>query len=66
MLVANKNIAYIANPINSTILMSDYFRHLNEINTVISYIPKNSPHEDERVKMINKVLSKYSAEHYVL
>ena len=66
LLVVNKNITYIANPINSTILMSDYFRHLNEINAVISYIPKNSPHENERVKMINKVLSKYSAEHYVL
>jgi len=66
LLVANKNITYIANPINSTILMSDYFRHLNEINAVISYIPKNSPHENERVKMINKVLSKYSAKHYIL
>ncbi len=66
LLVANKNITYIANPINSTIMMSDYFRHLNEIDTVISYIPKNSPHENERVKMIDKVLSKYSAEHYVL
>ena len=65
LLVANKNITYIANPINSTILMSDYFRHLNKINAVISYIPKNSPHENERVKMINKVLSKYSAKHYV-
>jgi len=66
LLVANKNIAYIANPMNSTIMMSNYFKHLNEIDAVISYIPKNSPHENERVKMIDKVLSKYSAEHYVL
>ncbi len=66
LLVVNKNITYIANPINSTIMMSSYFKHLNKINAVISYIPKNSPHENERVKIINKVLSKYSTEHYVL
>ena len=66
LLVANKNITYIANPINSTIMMSDYFRHLNEIDTVISYLPKNSPYKNERVKMIDKILSKYSAKHYVL
>ena len=66
LFVANKNITYIANPINSTIMMSDYLRHLKEIDTVISYIPKHSPYEKERIKMIDKVLSKYSAQHYVL
>ena len=66
LLVANKNIAYIANPLNSTIIMSDYFGYLNEIDTVITYYPKNSLHVNERVKMIDKILLKYSAEHYVL
>ena len=66
LLVANKNIAYIANPINSTIMMSDYFKHLNKIDVVISYLPKNAPYKNERVKMIDRVLLKYSADHYVL
>jgi len=66
LLVANKNITYIANPINSTIVMSDYFNYLNKIDVVISYLPKNVPYQNEKVKMIDRVLLKYSAEHYVL
>jgi hypothetical protein len=66
LLVANNNITYIANPINSTIMMSDYFQHLNKIDTVISYLPMNTPYKNEKVKMIDKVLLKYSADHYVL
>jgi len=66
LLVANKNIAYIANPMNSTIIMSNYFKHLNDIDAVVSYYPKNSPYKDERIRMVDKILSKHSAEHYVL
>ena len=66
LLVANKNIAYIANPMNSTIMMSNYFKHLNEIDAVVSYWPKNSPYKDERIRMVDKILSKHSAEHYIL
>jgi len=66
LLVANKNIAYIANPLNSTIMMSAYFKHLNEIDAVVSYYPKNSPYKDERIKMVDKILPKHSIEHYVL
>ena len=66
LLVANNNITYIANPINSTIMMSDYFQHLNKIDTVISYLPMNTPYKNEKVKMIDRVLLKYSAEHYVI
>jgi hypothetical protein len=66
LIIANKGITYIANPLNSTIIMSNYFKHLNEIDAVISYYPKNSPYKEERIKMIDKILSKYSAEHYVL
>ena len=54
LLVANRNIIYIANPTNSTIMMSDYFKYLNEIVAVVSYRPKNSPYKDERIiKMID-------------
>jgi hypothetical protein len=66
LLVANENISYIAHPMNSTITMSNYFKHLNEIDAVVSYFPKNSPYKDERIKMIDKILSKHSIEHYVL
>ncbi len=66
LLVANKSIAYIVNPLNSTIMMSDYFKHLNEIDTVISYYPKNSPYKYQRIKMIDKILFKHNIEHYVL
>lgn len=66
LLVANKNIAYIANPMNSTIMMSNYFKHLNEIDAVVSYWPKNSPYKDERIRMVDKILSKHGIEHYVL
>jgi hypothetical protein len=66
LIVANRNIAYIANPINSTIMMSAYLKHLNKIEAVVSYIPKKSPYEGERVEMINKTLSKYSIKNYVL
>jgi len=66
LLVSNNNIVYVAHPMNSTIMMSNYFNHLNKIFAVISYWPKSSPYKSERVKMINKILSKHSAEHYVL
>jgi len=66
LLVANKNITFIANPINSTIMMSDYLKHLNEIDSVISYCPKNSPHMESRIKMVAKILAKYDANHHVL
>lgn len=66
LLIANKDITYIANPANSTIIMSDYFKHLDEIDAVVTYFPANSPYKDARIRMIDKVLSKYSAEHYVL
>jgi hypothetical protein len=66
LLVANKNIAYIANPCNSTIMMSNYFKHLNGIDAAVSYYPKNSPYKDERIKRVDKILSKHGVEHYVL
>jgi len=66
LLIANKNITYIANPANSTIIMSDYLKHLDEIDAVVTYFPANSPYKDARIRMIDKVLLKYSAEHYVL
>lgn len=66
LLVANKNISYIVNPINSTIIMSDYLNHLNEIDAVISYYPKNSPHMEARIKLIAKILAKHDIDHHVL
>ena len=46
--------------------MSDYLKHLNEIDSVISYCPKNSPHMESRIKMVAKILAKYDVNHHVL
>ena len=66
LLVANKHISYIANPLNSTIMMSYYCKQLKKINGVVSYYTHNSPFIDERIKMIDEVLSSQRIKHYVL
>ncbi|MBT4731134.1 hypothetical protein HOB87_04125 [Candidatus Woesearchaeota archaeon] len=65
LLVANKNINYIANPINSTIIISAYLEQLNGIQGVVSYIPSKSVHEKERVDIIKKILLDRSIKHSI-
>jgi hypothetical protein len=66
LIVANKNINYIANPINSTIIISAYLDQLNGIQGVVSYIPSKSVHEKERIDIIRKILLDRDVKHSVL
>jgi len=66
LIVANKNINYIANPINSTIIISAYLDQLNGIQGVVSYIPSKSVHEKERIDIIRKILLDRDIKHSVL
>ena len=66
LIMLNKNISLIVNPINSTILMSEYFGLLNNKSNVISYIPNNSPFIDIRINKINEILSKNNVNHHLI
>ena len=66
LIMLNKNISLIVNPINSTILMSEYFGLLNNKSNVISYVPNNSPFIDIRINKINEILSKNNVNHHLI
>lgn len=66
LLVANQNITVIANPYNSTLIISDYIKLLGNIEVVVSYWPLNAPHKDERVRMIEKIVQKYTIQSYTM
>lgn len=66
LLVANKNVHYIGNPINSTIMISAYLNQLEGIQGVVSYVPDKSVHEKKRIDIIKKILSDRGIEHNII
>tara|TARA_B100000767_G_scaffold32688_1_gene27919 strand:+ start:18358 stop:19332 length:975 start_codon:yes stop_codon:yes gene_type:complete len=66
LLVANKNITFIGNPFNSTLIMCNHLKLLNHIKTVVSYWPINAPHKLQRTSMIESLMLKYDADHYII
>lgn len=66
LLVANKNIKFIGNPFNSTLIMCDYLKLLHHIKSVVSYWPVNAPYKVQRIRMAESLLLKYHADHYII
>ena len=66
LLVANKNITFIGNPFNSTLIMCDHLKLLKHIEMVVSYWPVNAPHKAQRTQMIESLLLKYTANHHII
>ncbi|MDG2252668.1 MAG: hypothetical protein P8K73_03385 [Methylophilaceae bacterium] len=66
LIMLNKNISLIVNPINSTMLMSEFFGLLKNKADVISYVPNKSPFADIRIAKINKILKNNNVNHHLI
>jgi len=66
LIMLNKNISLIVNPINSTMLMAEFFGLLKNKTNVISYVPNKSPFGDIRIANISKILNKNNINHHLI
>jgi|TARA_B110000259_G_scaffold183011_1_gene227606 hypothetical protein len=66
LIMLNKNISLIVNPINSTMLMAEFFGLLKNKANVISYVPNKSPFVDIRIANISKILKKNNINHHLI
>lgn len=67
LIISNKKISFIANPLNSTIINLAKTRLLgNHIISVISYLPNKRLYADRIFKMIDKILKEKNINHHYI
>jgi len=66
LIMINKNISIVVNPINTTMHMAEPLGLLKNITDVISYVPAKSPYKNIRISSISKVLAKNNINHHVI
>jgi len=66
IIIYNKNINTIVNPLNSTLYLANNLDLLKRIRYVISYVPLNSPLVGSRLSKISKLLDQKKIAHHVV
>jgi hypothetical protein len=66
IIIMNKNIRAIGNPLNSTLFLSKKFDLLRNIKIVVSYFPTNAPFIVSRISAINNLLVESNVPHHMV
>jgi hypothetical protein len=66
IIIYNKNIRAVVNPLNSTLFLAKSLDLLKNIKIVASYVPLNSPLVASRVSKINELLDQEKITHHLV
>ena len=66
IIIYNKNIRAVVNPLNSTLFLAKSLDLLKNIKLVASYVPLNSPLVASRISKINELLDQEKITHHLV